>query len=39
MYKGVVNVSEEQLTPFLETAKALKIKGIFIIIKSPIYCG
>jgi len=27
MYKGEVNVSENQLTAFLATAEALKIKG------------
>jgi len=27
MYKGEVNVSENQLPAFLETAEALKIKG------------
>lgn len=30
MYRGEVNVSQEQLSTFLQTAEALKIKGYFI---------
>jgi len=31
MYKGEVNVAEDQLSAFLNTAEALKIKGNFIL--------
>ena len=40
MYKGEVNVSQDQLPRFLAAAEALKIKGIFLdIILRQIFYG
>lgn len=33
MYKGEVNVAQEQLASFLQTAEALDVKGIGFLIK------
>ena len=37
MYKGEVNLTQNQLVSFLETAKSLQIKGIFIEILFKIF--
>ena len=37
MYTGEVNLSQDQLASFIETAKSLKIKGIFIEILFKIF--
>ena len=37
MYKGEVNVAQEQLASFLQTAEALDIKGMTLIAGSNIF--
>lgn len=37
MYKGEVNVAQEQLASFLQTAEALDIKGMTLIASSNIF--
>ena len=38
IYRGEVNISEDQLTSFLQTTEALKIRGELIVMQPSPYC-